>query len=179
VPLTCLQAFEQRLNTINERIDGQPRQEVMLSRLQFMIHKQLRELVNGNLQPHGVNDTQWTALTMLYSSPERYISPSDLSHIVDASRTSITRVADEMVAKGWISRAGCEADRRKIVLTLTDTGAALVESVIPLQWKLYLALWRDFSPAEKKQMEKLQRKLIASLDGLDLATFATADFSQS
>jgi MarR family transcriptional repressor of emrRAB len=157
VPLTCLQAFEQRLNTINERIDGQPRQEVMLSRLQFMIHKQLRELVNGNLQPHGVNDTQWTALTMLYSSPERYISPSDLSHIVDASRTSITRVADEMVAKGWISRAGCEADRRKI----------------------YLALWRDFSPAEKKQMEKLQRKLIASLDGLDLATFATADFSQS
>jgi MarR family transcriptional repressor of emrRAB len=167
VSQTCLQAFEQRLNTINERIDGQPRQEVVLSRLQFMIHKQLRDLVNRNLAPHGVNDTQWTALTMLYSSPEHFIYPSDLSHIIDSSRTSMTRVADEMVAKGWISRAGCESDRRKIVLTLTAAGAALVESVIPLQWMLYQAVWQDFSPTEKKQMEKLQRKLIVSLDRLD------------
>jgi Transcriptional regulators len=151
VSQTCLSAFEQRLNTINERLDGQPRQEVVLSRLQFMIHKGLRDRINHNLQPHGVNDTQWTALTMLYSSPERFIYPSDLSHIVDASRTSMTRVADEMVAKGWISRAGCESDRRKIVLTLTDAGAALVESVIPSQWKLYQAVWQDFSPAEKNR----------------------------
>jgi MarR family transcriptional repressor of emrRAB len=167
VTQTCLHAFEQRLNTIDERLDGQPRQDVVLSRLQVMIYKKLHELMNHNLQPYGVNDTLWTALIMLYSSPEHYIYPSDLSHIIDASRTSITRFADDMVEKGWVSRAGCESDRRKIVLTLTEAGIALVESVMPLQWKLYLAVWQDFSPAEKVLMEKLQRKLIASLSALD------------
>lgn len=162
-----MQAFEQRLNIIHERIAGQPRQEVVLSRLQFMIHKKLRELMDQNLQPYGVNDTIWTALVMLYSSPEHFIYPSDLSHIIDASRTSITRFADDMVKKGWISRAGCETDRRKILLTLTDAGMALVESVMPLQWQLYQNVWQDFSSAEKTLMEKLQRKLVTSLSALD------------
>jgi MarR family transcriptional repressor of emrRAB len=79
-----------------------------------------------------------------------------------------------MVKKGWISRAGCEADRRKIVLTLTDAGIALVESVMPLQWKLYQAVWQDFSGPEKKLMEKLQRKLIASMLAFENASAAAA-----
>lgn len=171
---SCLQAFEQRLNTIHKRINGQPRQEVVLTRLQFMCVKKLRELMNLNLQPYGINDSIWTALIMLYSSPEHFIYPSDLSHIIDASRTSITRFADDMVKKGWISRAGCEADRRKIVLTLTDAGIALVESVMPLQWRLYQTVWQDFSGPEKKLMEKLQRKLIASMLALENASAAAA-----
>ncbi len=159
----CLNVFEQRLDAIDSQISGQPRQEVMLSRMQFMIFKKLQELMNQSLQPYGINDTIWTALIMLYSSPGRYIYPSDLSHIVVSSRTNITRFADEMVKKGWVSRKGHETDRRKVILSLTAAGTELVESIMPKQWAVYQAIWKDFSMAEKKQMQAFQYKLVDSI----------------
>ena len=163
----CLNAFEQRLDVIDRQISGQPRQEVMLSRMQLVLSKKLQGLVNDNLQPYGINDSVWTALIMMYSSSERYIYPSDLSHIVVSSRTNITRFADEMVKKGWVSRAGHETDRRKVILTLTEAGIAFVESVMPTQWAVYQAVWQDFSTAEKNQMEAMQRKLVDSISRLN------------
>jgi len=163
----CLNAFEQRLDTIDQQIAGQPRQEVMLSRMQFIIFKKLNELLNESLQSFDINDTILTALMMLYSSPDRYIFPSDLSHIVISSRTNITRFADEMVKKGWVSRTGHETDRRKIILTLTEAGVIFVESVLPVQWAIYQAIWQDFSSEEKNQMEVMQHKLLASIAGLN------------
>lgn len=172
----CLSAFEQRLDTIDQQISGQPRQEVILSRMQFMLFKKLQELMNQSLQPYGINDTIWTALIMLYSSPDRYIYPSDLSHIVASSRTNITRFSDEMVKKGWVTRRGHETDRRKVVLTLTEAGIAFVEAIMPQQWEIYKALWQDFSAAEKNQMEALQHKLVDSISRLNgTNTLAHAD----
>ncbi len=163
----CLNAFEQRLDAIDMQMSGQPRQEVMLSRMQFMIFKKLQELINQNLQPDGINDTIWTALMMMYSSPDRYIYPSDLSHIVASSRTNITRFSDEMVKKGWVSRKGHKTDRRKVVLTLTNAGVSFVESIMPKQWAIYQAIWQGFSSAEKNQMEAMQHKLLTSITELN------------
>lgn len=163
----CFNAFEQRLDNIAEQIAGQPRQEVKLSRIQMMLAKKLQELMNHNLQPYGINDTIWTALVMIYSSPDRWLYPSDLSHVLSSSRTHITRFADEMVTKGWLSRREHDQDRRKTVLTLTDAGVALVEAVMPKQWSVYQAIWQDFSVAEKDLMESLQRKLLDALGGFN------------
>jgi MarR family transcriptional repressor of emrRAB len=159
----CFNAFEQRLDNVAEQIAGQPRQEVKLSRIQMMLAKKLQELMNHNLQPYGINDTIWTALVMIYSSPGRLLYPSDLSHVLSSSRTHITRFADEMVNKGWLSRREHEQDRRKTVLTLTDTGVALVEAIMPKQWAVYQSIWQDFTTDEKNLMEGLQRKLLDAL----------------
>ncbi|MHB0991595.1 MAG: MarR family transcriptional regulator [Burkholderiales bacterium] len=171
----CIKGFESRLDIMDERAPGQPRQEVILSRLQFMIYKKMNELINHNLQPYGINDTIWTALIMLYSSPDHFIFPSDLSHIIVSSRTNITRLADEMVEKGWMKRQGCESDRRKIILTLTKAGVALVEAIIPKQWAIYGEIWQDFSSAEKDRMEAMQRKLVASLSHAQAQNSACAE----
>lgn len=128
-----------------------------------MVFKRLQGTINHNLQPYGINDSMWTALTMIYSSPEHFIYPSDLSHVTVSSRTHITRLADEMVSKGWVSRQSCQTDRRKIILTLTQSGTRLVEAILPRQWALYEKLWQSFDAAEKDQMEAMQRKLLAAL----------------
>lgn len=165
--MECLNAFEQGLDIIDKKISGQPRQEVMLSRMQFIIFKKLHEIVNQSLQPYDINDTMLTPLMMLYFSPSRCIYPSDLSNIVISSRANITRFADEMVKKGWVSRKGHEIDRRKTILTLTDEGAAFIESALPRQCAIYQVLWQDFSDAEKNLMEAMQHKLLASIIDFD------------
>jgi len=162
----CIGKFEQHLDAIGNQLAGLPRQEVLLTRMQFMLQKKFSELVNHNLQPFGLNDTVWTALIMIYSSAEKYIYPSDLSQVIVSSRTNVTRLADEMVEKGWIDRTGCAADRRKIILTLTRAGVALVETIIPFQWRLYENIWGAFSDQEKSQIEQLQRRLFQSVTQL-------------
>ncbi|MEQ1667842.1 MAG: MarR family transcriptional regulator [Sulfuriferula sp.] len=169
----CLNVFEQRMDHVSKQIAGQPRQEVMLSRMQFMISKKLQELMNHNLQPYGINDMMWTALMMIYSSPERLLYPSDLSYVVSASRTHITRFADEMVAKGWLVRGEHAQDRRKVVLTLTEAGVVLVEAIMPKQWAVYEAIWQGFDATEKNQIESSQRKLLGVLS--DFNAFPPAD----
>lgn len=159
----CLKEFESRLDKVSSRVPGQPRQEVVLSRLYYMVFKRLQETINHNLQPYGINDSMWTALVMMYSSPEHFIYPSDLSHVTISSRTHITRLADEMVSKGWVSRQGCQTDRRKVILRLTQSGTRLVETILPRQWALYEKLWQSFDATEKDQMEAMQRKLLATL----------------
>ncbi len=174
---SCIDEFEQRLNTVGERIGAQPpRQELMLSRMQFMIYKKLNELLNHNLHPYGINDTVWTALIMLYSSPDNFIYPSDLSHVIVSSRTNVTRLADEMVERGWVSRQGCETDRRKIILTLTPAGIALIEAIIPRQWLLYEAVWQGFGTEDKDRFEQLERRLLDNLSTLhaDISPVAAA-----
>lgn len=169
--LSCLDEFEQRLNTIGQRVGAHPpRQEVMLTRMQFMIHKKLSELMNHNLQPYDLNETVWTALMMLYSSPDNFIYPSDLSHVIASSRTNVTRLADEMVERGWVSRQGCESDRRKIILTLTPAGLTLVEAILPSQWQLYETIWQDFNIEEKNLLEALEHRFIQSLSKLHANT---------
>ncbi len=138
--------------------------------MQFMIHKKLSELMNHNLQPYDLNDTVWTALMMLYSSPDNFIYPSDLSHVIASSRTNVTRLADEMVERGWVSRQGCESDRRKIILTLTPAGLTLVEAILPSQWQLYETIWQDFNNEEKNLLEALEHRFIQSLSKLHANT---------
>lgn len=161
----CLKDFELRLDEVSSQVPGQPRQEIVLSRLYYMVFKRLQETINHNLLPYGINDSVWTALMMMYSSPEHFVYPSDLSHVTVSSRTHITRLADEMVDRGWVSRQGCRTDRRKIILTLTQSGIQLVEAVLPKQWALYEKIWQDFDASEKDQMEAMQRKLLLGLSG--------------
>lgn len=166
----CVSKFEQHLDKFGQQMPGLPRQEVLLTRLQFMIHKKFNELVNHNLQPFGLNDTVWTALIMIYSSEEKYIYPSDLSQVIVSSRTNVTRLADEMVEKGWIDRTGCASDRRKIILTLTRSGVELIETIIPHQWRLYQAIWSEFTGDERKVFDDLQRRLFHKLSQMQVET---------
>ena len=159
----CFREFAARMQAVGRQFPGLPRQEVMLIRLAHLVYKRLEEVINRHLAPYDLNSSQWIALILIYSSPEGEILPSEISHIADSSRTNVTRLVDELVAKGWVSRTHSQEDRRKITLALTATGAALVEKVLPLLWEVYRKLWAPFSAEEMAQLEQLQRKLLQSL----------------
>lgn len=159
----CFQEFEARMHAVGRQFPGLPRQEVMLVRLAHMVYKRLDEVISRHLAPHELSSSQWLALILIYSSAEGAILPSEISHIADSSRTNVTRLVDELVAKGWVSRTHSQEDRRKITLALTNAGASLVERVLPVLWEAYRKLWAPFSAEEMAEMERLQRKLLQSL----------------
>jgi MarR family transcriptional regulator, negative regulator of the multidrug operon emrRAB len=160
--LDSFKPFEAAIDQVGSRVPGQPRQEVLLYRLYYHVFQGLIERLNHSLTPHDLNATTWFALIMIYSSPDNAINPSDLSCAIASSRTNITRVGDELVSKGWVARRPCEEDRRRVFLTLTPEGSALVERVLPIVWDELRQIWGDFTPAEKLIFEQMLRKLLAT-----------------
>lgn len=155
--------FELGIDKIARRLPGMPQDRVVLNRLFFFVFKELDDSYNQRLADHGLNSTSFLALAMLYSSEGARFNPCDLSDALISSRTNVTRLANELVDAGWVERQASTEDRRRIELSLTETGCTLVEKVLPVIWDLVRDQWADFSRAEIVEFDRLLRKLLAGL----------------
>ena len=162
---TSLVQLEDAVDRIAHKMPGSPREEVILTRLHFYTQLQLDAWFNASLKPYELNETMWMALMLVYSRPAERVSPSDISSAMTFSRTNATRVVDELEKKGWLQRRPCPDDRRKTELALTSSGLELIRQVLPVQRARLKELWQDFSSDERRQLEMLERKLLARLTG--------------
>jgi MarR family transcriptional repressor of emrRAB len=157
--------FEYGIENAARRFPSLPKREVLLTRLYYHVFFKLNENANRSLKTYGLNSTTWIALILIYSSSGNAINPSDLSEFMASSRTNVTRLADDLVKKGLITRRACENDRRRCFLSLTDDGIALVEQVLPMQQDRLKKRWGKFTAEEMNTFEVLLRKLLKELGG--------------
>ena len=160
-----IQTLEEAIDRMEKRFPGVPRQEVMLTRLILHLNQRMCCYLNEALKPWGINETVWMSLLALYAAPGSAVNPSELSDMLDSSRTNATRISDEMVRQGWAERIACPDDRRKIELRMTPAGTALVEDLLPVSRKAQMRLWECFDEEQKHHLEKTLRTLFASLGG--------------
>jgi MarR family transcriptional repressor of emrRAB len=158
--------FEAAIHRVARRTKGSSvTQEVLLTKLLHHVDTRLTDYHDGNLKQSGLTHSVWTALVVLYASESGGLKPSELSVFMDSSRTNATRLADELVDKGWVERFPCAEDRRQLDLRLTTEGLKFVESQLPAQRERHRRLWSAFSKTEKQALEDLLRKLLKELGG--------------
>lgn len=155
--------FENGIGRIAGQLSGMPRDRVVLNRLFFYIFKELDDVYNQFLSEFGLNSSTFLALAMILSSEDNRLNPSHLSDALIASRTNMTRLADDLVGSGWVSRKPCMQDRRRVELSLTPSGRELIQAVLPVIWQRIAQQWIEFTPAEIAEFDRLLRKM---LDGL-------------
>ena len=73
---------------------------------------------------------------------------------------NITRKLNRLEKKNIVKRAPSDADRRSVVVTLTDQGRALYPEIRPLIVDVLNHLLRGFSQAEVKQLENLLLRVL-------------------
>lgn len=156
--------YQRAIDQVAKRFPGSPRQEVVVTRLLFHVAKVLEEDIDKVLERHGLTGATWGALMIIYGSADNLINPCDLSHLIGSSRTSMTRFADDLVDKDWVTRRVATDDRRRIDLSLTRAGQALVERVLPLMRAHYQALWRGFSKTEMQALEGALHELLQRME---------------
>ncbi|NEW38344.1 MarR family transcriptional regulator [Nocardia cyriacigeorgica] len=72
----------------------------------------------------GVAVTDIVALGHLFVDGPQ--SPTELSGRLRVTTASVTELVDRLEHRGWISRAPHPHDRRRILVSLTDTGRTLI-----------------------------------------------------
>ena len=86
------------------------------------------------LRPLGLNVSRYRVLGVL----ERFGASkmTELASFTAMERTTLTRIADQLVAAGLVTRSSEPRDRRQVILSLTDEGRAAhtraVEMVLAL-----------------------------------------------
>lgn len=139
-----------------------------LVRTRLMLHtlRAFDSRLDAYFAAQGLSTAGWMTLMMLRYAPEGELNPSWLSESLNQTRTAMTRLADELVERQWVSRRPATDDRRRIALTLTARGRALIERLQPRVWQTYGDLLGGLDEAEQQQFDRLLRKLLAHLSAL-------------
>ncbi|MGB7818991.1 MAG: MarR family transcriptional regulator [Ornithinibacter sp.] len=68
--------------------------------------------------------------TLVLVATRREVDAATIASALDIHPSGATRLCDRLVGLGLMDRAASPTDRRRVVLTLTDAGADLVDSVM-------------------------------------------------
>ena len=125
-----------------------------------MLTERLEQLV----APHGLSAVGYITMKALYGRPENLANPSELSDITGETRGNMTRICDELVDKGWLRRVPSASDRRRVELSLTEAGVALLHELVPRLHRDAEAFYRrHFNTADKANLRKLLAQFCAAL----------------
>lgn len=156
---------DQRLRRVKARMPDFAVDAMRLVRMTNHLQKTFRDRTNGLLKKFDLADPSYTVLAILYGSVDESASASELSETCHEKPANLTRVCDELVARGLIERRPKPGDRRSVMISLSDAGRALIEQVIPQVSNMVGEATAGFTTEELRQLSSLYARLLASLNG--------------
>lgn len=113
-------------------------------------------------QDEELTFSQWTTLVALHDG--RVTTASDLAFNICHDAGSLTRLIDQMVQRGLVTRSRDETDRRVVRLGLTARGRKLVEALAPRVMEFWNGLLAGFSHAEVDTLIALLTRLFTATE---------------
>ncbi|WP_329741790.1 MarR family transcriptional regulator [Dyella sp. A6] len=162
--MSSFELTEQRLAVTCRRYPAFPREPAVLVRLVKHIHKRVHDDANAILKPWGIGHPEYNILMMMYGTEAYSLNPSQLADAAGEKSANITRLTSQLCDKGLIERTASDEDRRKVTLTLSKQGLAMIEAFLPSICTLLERQAACLKPAESMQLETLLKKFLNGLD---------------
>ena len=74
------------------------------------------------LKPFNLTHAQLNVLHLLYENHPRPVSANELKAKILVNNPDVTRLLDRLVKKGYVTRNTCPESRRKIDISISDSG---------------------------------------------------------
>ncbi len=124
----------------------------------------IADTLSDLLKPYGLCYKSYLIMVMMYSRDDA-INPSELCDNMGETRSNMTRLCDELVGRDLAKRVTNAADRRRIDLSLTDHGLAIIQEVLPLLRERIKQMYARLGDTMRIQLEEgLQGLLLAVED---------------
>lgn len=147
-----------------ETVPGLPVREAVLLRLLAMTGHAVVEEIERVLKPHGLSDSDFRTLMMIYTAPGGRASPGELCDAAQQGATNMTRIANALVKQGFITRSANAEDRRRVELSITPAGRRFAQKLLPSLFPRVHGAFASLSESEKKTLDRLLRKVAANVD---------------
>lgn len=154
---------EKRLERIQARIPAFPFAEMRLVRMAYHLQKALRDRSNALLRKYELGDTHYMVLAVLYGSADETATATELSDACNEKPANLTRVCDELVTKGLITRGAKAGDRRAVMISMSGHGRELIERIFPEVSADVASTYADFTCKELEQLTALTARVLKNL----------------
>ncbi|MBV8049486.1 MAG: MarR family transcriptional regulator [Paludibacterium sp.] len=150
----------------HQLVAGEPLGDKEIAVLLRLSTTKLMHMLSQRLEPYGLNSNSYIGLMMLLGTSRQCLNPSELASMIGETRANMTRICDDLVKRGFIQRLPDPQDRRRVNLSLSDAGRALITALQP-QSKIHIErTFEIFDQAEKTQLARLLSRLNRHLDSL-------------
>ena len=120
----------------------------------------IEEQIKAALRPLGLTHAQLNALYILSEEDPEPVSASDIKAKILVSNPDVTRLLDRLVKKEYVLRETCPENRRKIDISLTDSGRELfMEAHRSVKESLGNFFKNQITENEASELRKLMKKI--------------------
>lgn len=138
-----------------------------------LLYRRLGMLQRDEICCAGVTVPQCYAMQILHAEGE--LAQGELAGRLGIDPSSATRAVDVLERNGHVERIRPdEGDRRKVMLRLTPSGAALTDQLMKTGDDLFAGYLTKFTPGERRDLVRLLRKLADAIGGESCCSFPDA-----
>ena len=115
----------------------------------------------------GLSPPQYRLLMELAHWSQTKPTVGEIAEALNVSLPFITTETRRLASAGLVRKIGNAKDRRRVDLSLTEKGKAVIETLAPMQRAVNDTLFKEFSGADMKALGRFARALLdASQEGL-------------
>lgn len=131
------------------------------------LHAQLVPLIDRDLERATGMPLRWyDVLLELNAAPERRLRMAELSDAVVLSRTRVSRVVDELVGAGYVTRTPNPDDRRSAYAELSPAGRGAFRKAAPIYLELIRShLGRRLNERDAAQLHRILDRSLRGPEG--------------
>lgn len=149
---------DESLNTNGTEVVGR------IVRLASLINRK----VDANLSDFDLNVGEFDVLAALLRADNHVLSPFELQDLILISSGGLSNRMKRLEKNGWITRTQARKDARGVVVSLTESGKALVEKAVVAHLALENSLIESLNEADAKSLQQLLRGLLINVDAESL-----------
>jgi DNA-binding MarR family transcriptional regulator len=114
------------------------------------------------VQSHGLTGPQATLLKALSNGP---LTAGDLASRINLSQGTVTDVMSRLEKRGLVERVRDQSDRRRVIVSLTEAGTAIVQGSLPLARTHFAERLAQLPEWEQSQLLSALQRVAHMMDG--------------
>ena len=120
----------------------------------------IEEKVKKGLKAYGITHAQLNVLSILIQNSPEPMPVNALKEKMLVRNPDMTRLLDRLVKKGYVSRKVCPENRRRMDISITESGAELYyDAHFGTKTELNNYFQDRISEAEAKELRRILRKI--------------------
>ena len=122
------------------------------------IFREMRHVLSRRLERHGVTPPQYGVMMLLHHA--RHVSLTEIARHATKDAPTVCRIIDRLERRGIVRRDKDEADRRCLLIGLTEHGETLAEACHSIGDELEQALLAGLSAREVQTLRALLGRVL-------------------
>jgi len=119
----------------------------------------ITHVVGKEVKAYGVTEPQYNVLRTLKEARGKPVSVHAILSKMVQQNSNVTRIIDKLLAKGYVTRTECPTNRRKMDISITNEGMAMLRRLDRRVLKLHEPLMDNLNETELEQLRTLINKL--------------------